>query len=182
MDANRLFIERCDQVAILLESHKELDLLDLAAKLRQLLFDQHSLADTVNTSPIRLEFRVGEWSEMPPGIPKPTLWTLEDGLDPETGAPTRGVVVLSRDEFGQYPVAYFQNHPIKVRDVIRYAAHVAGGIHHDPQPQPEYRVLHALSQSYGIGGLPLGVRQLKAIGRVGIRGMRPLIEDVKQRR
>jgi hypothetical protein len=43
MDAKTLFLERCKQVEALMQSHKEIDLLDLAAKLRQLLLDGDAL-------------------------------------------------------------------------------------------------------------------------------------------
>lgn len=180
MYSNGLFLERCDQVAILLESHKEIELLDLSALLRQLLFDEKSLVDTVNTRPIRLEFRVGAWPPM--FDPLPTHVSLEDELDPETGPPgISTAITLSRAEFARYPVTYFDGLSISVKDVIRYASNVAGGVHHDPSPRPEFRIMHALSQQIGWGGLPLGIRQLKAIGRVTLRALYPLIDDVKKR-
>ena len=108
MIPNRLFLERCDQMAILLESHKQIELLDLSAILRQLLFDKKSLVDTVNTESIKLEFRVGSWGEPPPI--KLTMDSLQDGLDPESDPANIEVLTLSRDEFAKYPVTYYEGH------------------------------------------------------------------------
>lgn len=180
MRPNKLFLERCDQMALLLESRKEVELLDLGGLLRQLLFDKKSLVDTVNTKPISLEFHVSAWPHIGTGGP-PTLFSLEDGLDPETAPPGMQTITLSRDQFGNYPVTYFQGQPVTVKDVIRYASNVAGGVHYDPQPRAEFDLMGVLSQRFGIAGLPLGIRQLKASARVTMRALYPLIEDVKKR-
>jgi hypothetical protein len=184
MEPNRLFLERCDQMRLLLESHKEIELLDLSAILIQLLWDHKTLVDQVNTKPSggrahKLKFRVGAWPPNPPGLPMPVLHSLEDGIDPETSRHGQ-FVVLTKDEFPSYPTTYFRGDPITVKEVVRYAANAAGGKHYDPIPKQEYEKIHMLSRSVGIGGLPLGVRQLKAIGRVTIRALYPLIEDVKK--
>jgi hypothetical protein len=48
MDAEKLFIERCNQIRELAQSHKEIDLLDLGANLRQLFVDDHPLVHQAN--------------------------------------------------------------------------------------------------------------------------------------
>jgi hypothetical protein len=47
MEARKLVVERCEQM---LASKKEIDCLDLAGNLRQLLADQHRLIDTANAT------------------------------------------------------------------------------------------------------------------------------------
>jgi hypothetical protein len=178
MNPNSLFIDRCEQMAQLLASHKQVELLDLSAILRQLLFDAKSLVDTVNTKPYKLRFHVGMWRSDPSGT---TLAALEDGLDPETSPPGKESTVVTRAQFASYPVVFFQGQRITVKDVIRYAANVAGGVHHDPQPAPEFLVMQGLSQQFGIGGLPLGIRTLKPIGRVSLRALRPVIDYARKR-
>ncbi len=87
MEADKLFLARCRQIASLLESHNEVDLLDLSSYLRALFLDQHALVDTVNAGPekVRLEFHVGTFSNQPDQFT--TLLSFEDGIDPQTRRP-----------------------------------------------------------------------------------------------
>ena len=48
MRAEPLFLRRCEQVANFLQSQSEVDLLDIARILRQIMMDNHSLMDTAN--------------------------------------------------------------------------------------------------------------------------------------
>ncbi|WP_156942657.1 hypothetical protein [Mesorhizobium sp. L48C026A00] len=70
---------------------------------------------------------------------------------------------------------------VTVRDIIRLTSHVAGSIHYDPKPKPEHEILDAFSKRLSVGGLPAGIRMLRAITRVSLRGLQPLIEDVRVR-
>ena len=76
MNPEPLFIQRCDQIVQLLNSVKEVELLDLGARLRQLIVDQHSLVGTVNSGKIKIRFRVNPIS-LPPGLPPPTFYHME---------------------------------------------------------------------------------------------------------
>jgi hypothetical protein len=75
-------------------------------------------------------------------------------------------------------VANGQEHTVK--DVIKFAANVAGGVHHDPKPKPEFGAIKEFSDRFGIGGLPAGIRQLMAIARVTLKAFRPLLEQLKK--
>jgi hypothetical protein len=84
MEADNLFLERCSQIERLMESNREIDLLDLAAILRQILLD--GLVHKANSIlRIRLTFRVGEFHY------RPDKYTQILGLEeevvplPETG-------------------------------------------------------------------------------------------------
>jgi hypothetical protein len=177
MEAEPLFIQRCEQIVLLLQSQKEMELLDLGGLLRQLLMDKFSLLDTANKNRVKPIFHVGQFTLQPD---KYTQWlALEDGLDPETRPPWKPSTNLTRDEFLRHVVIVANGVPISVKDVIFYAANIAGGVHHDPRSKTD--ALAVFSKHLGIGGLPAGIRQLKAIARVTIRSLQPVIEDVKQR-
>jgi hypothetical protein len=179
MDLNRLFLRRCDQVAELMASADEGDLVDLAGRLRQLLFDGNaSLVDKINPNKIPLQFVVGTF-RFPPE-PNSTL-SLQDGFDPETASPGKPSRTVSREEFSTYPVIYLGLQPITVREVVRYAALVAGGVHHDDKPRDEFKQIVDAAKRLHIGGLPFGIRDLMAIARVTIKGLQPLIEDVRRK-
>lgn len=167
-------------MALLLKSNEEIELLDLSGILLQLLLDKKSVVDTVNINRLKLEFHVGTW-RIPPH-PRTIFQTLEDGIDPETSRPGGPTMKLSRAKFLNHPVTYVEGgHYILVKDVIKYAANVAGGKHHDPKPRPEYYIIDALSQRVTGFGMPLGIHQLKSIARVTLRSFQPLVEDVEKR-
>ena len=175
-----LFLERYRQLSVAAEATTEISLLDLGAILRQLLADKHSLVDTANTGRLPLAFVVGEydpfWRSIP-GIPEPTLYSLEDGIDPED-IPNPVRVILTKDGFLAHQIAMSHGNAITIKDLIKYAANVAGGVHHDPSPKVEYQAVHAASEVFMIGGLPFGIRPLRAIARVTLRALKPLADSI----
>lgn len=181
MDPKQLFIARCKQLEELLKSNDELSAIDLSGILRQLLADQHSLVQTVNANKVPIRFLVKKIREMPQGLPPPTFLLLEDGLDPDTSPPIYPPPVeLTLGDFLNHVVLINKGQRHTVKDIIKFSANVAGGIHHDPRPKVEYAAIKAFSEMFGIGGLPAGVRQLRAISRVTLKALRPLIEDVEK--
>lgn len=170
-------------MAMLVASHDELDLLDLAGLLRKVMCDKHSLMDTANVRKIKVRFEVGCFGpSFGPG--DDPYWeyvafqSLEDGIDPQT-SPGGRTLTLNKDDFLKHEILYIYGKAHTVRDVIRFATNVAGGVHHDPNPNREYRLIKAASETLTIGGLPASIRQLKAITRVTLRGLEPLIEDLR---
>ena len=104
MDPNRLFIARCEQMSKLLQSDNEVELLDLSGVVRQLLFDKHSLVDTVNTNKIKLRWRVRGLGNTPPGLPVAAIHSMQDGLDPDTAPPFGEIFELTPNQFLQHVV------------------------------------------------------------------------------
>lgn len=179
MKPDILFLQRSEQINLLLDSHNEVDLLDLGGLIRQLLCDQYPLVQTVNVNKIPIEFEAGLFRQPPDA--QTELLLLEDGLDPQTRPPGSPSTKFDHQGFLNHVVIHHKGKQHTVRDVIKFASNVAGGVHHDPHPRPEYRDLASASEEWGIAGLPLSIRQLKAIARVTMRGIDPLISDVKTR-
>ncbi len=68
----------------------------------------------------------------PPGLPPPTISLLEDGLDPDTSPPIYPALLeLTLDEFLQHVVLFTNGQEHTVKDVIKFAANVARGVHHE---------------------------------------------------
>lgn len=172
MQPDQLLVERCNQIADQIASPLEIDKLDLAKNLRQLLLDDHPLVHKVNKDyRIKLSFHVGEFSA--PHPEGTTFAILEDGLDPETrppGAPSKRV---NFDGFIKHTVLILRGGEVTVRDIIKVASDVSGGVHHGV-PSEAQEALVSFAQHFGIGNLPAGIRQLQAIGRVTLRALRPL--------
>ncbi len=109
-------------MAGLLESQDELELLDLAAILRQFFADEKALVDTVNTRRIPVRFHVGLLTYPAVGF-APALLSLEDGIDPETGRPGRATTYLSSSgEFLNHGVMSSGEQVLTIKGVIKWAS------------------------------------------------------------
>jgi hypothetical protein len=177
MDAEQLFLERCRQIKSLMQSDREIDLLDLSALLRQLLNDR-PLVHQANSKPrLKLTFTVGLFRNPPDQYTE--VLSLEDGLDPDTrpaGSPSRQV---DFDGFINHKVLFLKGQGQSVLDVIKLGANVAGGVHRTDNPREKQKLIAEYSAKFGIGGLPGAIKQLKAIARVALKGFQPLIEALE---
>lgn len=179
MDVNSLFLERCRQVARLLESRNEIDHLDLAAILRQLFLDDYPLTHKVNQEfRLKLRFRVGKFRHEPDE--HTSFQSLEDGVDPETRPPGSQSQEVNFDGFINHKILFIKGRWHSIRDVIKHASDVQGGVHRS-DPKEQHRLIAAYSASFKIGGLPAAIRQLTAIGRIALRGLKPLIVAVEEK-
>ena len=179
MGPEELLLARCDQLSRLLESHEQIELLDLSGILRQLLLDDHPLIHKANSEHrIKLRFQVGHFRNRPDRYV--VAQTLEDGLDPDTRLPGSPTTEENLDGFLNHPVLYLRGESRSVRDVILFAANVAGGIHHSDSPREKQKQIAEFARQFGIGGLPAGLRQLKSIARVTLKGLRPLLEAIRR--
>jgi hypothetical protein len=178
MDAERLFIQRCERTGELAQSQKEIDMLDLAANLRQLLVDDYPLVHQANAeNRLKLTFRVGEFRNQPDQYT--AILALEDGLDPDTrppGSPSREV---NFNGFMNHRILFLKGKGHSVQDVIQMAANVAGGVHRTDNPSDKQKLIADYSRSVSIGGLPGAIRQLQAIARVALKGLSPLIAAIE---
>jgi len=173
MEADRLFLERCTQIEKLMQSDREIDLLDLSALLRQVLLE--GLVHKANSKHrIKLTFRVGEFHYQPDVYTQ--VLSLEDGLDPETARPGKASKEVDFDGLIGHTVLFLKGKRHSVGDVIKLAAIVAGGVHHVDNPREQQELIAEYSATHSIGGLPGAIRQLKPIGRVALKGFRPLID------
>jgi hypothetical protein len=104
-----------------------------------------------------------------------------DGLDPETSRPGRPTKEVNFEGFINHKVLTIDGQPHSVRDVIKFASDVAGGVHHTSNPAERQKLISGYSAIFGIGGLPGAIRQLKAIARVTLKGLRPLIDAAQKK-
>jgi hypothetical protein len=159
MDADRLFLERARQISKLMESHNEIELLDLSGHLRQLLVDAYPLIHKANERHrLKLRFKVGMFRQTPDQFV--LFQSLEDGVDPDCRPPGSPSKEVDLSGFLKYEVLFIKGSPRTVQDMIQFAANVAGGIHHTNNSSERQRIIAEYSTSMGIGGLPAGVRQL----------------------
>jgi len=183
MDAEVLFLERCNQIHILAQSLREIDILDIGGRLRQLFMDDKHLISTANKDKIKLRFEVGRFSEEPDPYEAYVVYhSLEDGVDPYLPGREREPLVLNMDDFLAHHIMTINGKRILIKDIISFTSHVAGSIHYDPRPKKDFEALSEFAKYFSLGGLPRGTRILKAIARVALRGLQPLVDDIKDRR
>jgi hypothetical protein len=178
MDAETLFLHRCQQLNEATKPTDELSMVDAAAKLRQLLLDSSALIHKANANHrLKLQFAVGDFRNKPDAYT--AILSLEDGLDPTTRPPGSPEKILSLDGFLGHPIVYLHTHPHSVRDVIKLCSDVLGGVHLTNNPKERQRLLADYSSSVSIGGLPGAIRQMAAICRVTLKGLEPLIYKIE---
>lgn len=123
---------------------------------------------------IKLEFEVTAPLNKPEDGDKNTLWSVQDGLDPETAVPGKKRLRLSRDQFFQTVVAIINGRSFTVRDVIQFEANVAGAVHAGAPRTEKEKALQSIGQSISVGGYAPALRQLLAIARVALRALQPV--------
>jgi hypothetical protein len=69
---------------------------------------------------------------------------------------------------------------ITVRDLIDQLAHIEGAVHSAAPSERREVLLREASRLLFIDGLPAGVRQIRSIARVVVRGLDPLRQTVAQ--
>ncbi len=180
MNPELLFLRRCEQAAILVRSEDEAELLDLAGLLRQMLLDKFKLMDGANKSGIKPTFHVGV-SHF--GSPDPyedkTFWTILQGLDPETRPPGSPSAEMTRDQFLAHVVINHFGDKITIKDIIKRAAEEEGGVYYDPRQKSS--AISKVNKIVLVKGFPIGTYHLKAITRVMLRGLQPIIDDARKR-
>lgn len=179
MDKSQLFIKTIEDIEERLTSHDEYEILMIAGLLRKLLLDSNPLMNQVNQEKrLKITFTVN-YRGVPQTPPIPFFWSIEDGIDPDTSVPhLSNPKKVNRDDFLKIPIILFNGRIIIVKDLILHMAHVEGAIHPGMPKSDEEKVLKELGQTLGIGGLPTGIRLLKAISRVVLKGLQQLKNEI----
>lgn len=160
----------------------EYGMLRAAALVRQLLLDSPSLMDVVN-KPYRLKIRFAVnrvVDEVPPG----SYWAVLDGLSPDIATSGYTVDIMDRRHFIQVQTLKMPgpNGTIRatVKDLIRVAAHVEGGVHVGDFESERERLL-ATTLKLNINGrdVTYAAKTMRAIGTITIRALVPLEEAVR---
>jgi hypothetical protein len=124
-----------------------------------------------------LQFEVCLPTPDPPNV-KPTVFSIQDGLDPETSRPGKIISRLSRDHFFKVKVLAINNKEYTIREIILFEANIMGGVHAGISKTEKEKILEKLNGEISIGGYAASLRQLKAIARVIIKAVTPLINKI----
>lgn len=183
VEVDRLFLETLDDLERRAGALDEYEVLMSAALLRKLLMDDTPLVDRVNRERrLRLRFRINassKYEQVVLGM-SPSVWSLGDAIDPETCPPPgmRAPFDATRDELLSRPVLLVHGEVFTVKHLIEQLAHIEGAVHSGSPKTHREEVLQQIERRLYVGGLPAGVRQMRSIARVVLRGLAPLREAV----
>ncbi|MEV6695524.1 hypothetical protein AB0M35_29090 [Micromonospora sp. NPDC051196] len=180
MDVDRLFLHTLRDLEERASATDEYKVLMSAALLRKLILDADRLVDQVNrTYKLDLRFRISSVSPFERMIydTNPLFWIIEDGLDPEI-LPISPPLDAKRDQFLTRRVMCFQGSWITVRDVIHQLANIEGAVHAGKAREQRQIAFREAEKFYSHGHLPGAISQVRTIGRIVVRGLRPLHDAV----
>ena len=179
MDANNLFLKTLRDIEKRLNDTDEYEILMIAGLLRKLLLDGDPLLDQVNREKkLKIAFTIN--AHKITSIPGMIFCSIEDAIDPETSPPhlckTENV---NKDKLLGTTIMTVNRTDIKIKDLISHIANVEGAIHAGKPRSEKEHVLQEIGKTLGIGGLPAGIRILKAISRVVLKGLMELKTEVE---
>ena len=170
-----LFLNTLTDLATRAADSDEYTVLGASALIRKLLIDSSPLVDQVNRKHrFKLTFEISESNPFIEGVPPPALWSVQDGLDPETSRPGKPRIKVNRDGLLSTVLAVVDGKSFTLREVVLFEANIMGGVHAGSAKEEKEKVLQSLDAWLAIGGHRASLRQLKAIGRVVLRGLEPL--------
>ncbi|MDP2018019.1 hypothetical protein [Hydrogenophaga sp.] len=170
-----LFLNTLRDLALRAAAEDEYTVLGCSALIRKLLIDGAPLVDQVNqTRRLKITFEISDSQPSVPGLSEPTVWSVQDGLDPESSRPGMPRKLANRDQLLSTVVAIVEGRSYTLRDVVLFEANVMGGVHAGSAREDKETVLQALNTQLTMGGHRASLRQLQAISRVVLRGLEPL--------
>ncbi len=170
-----LFLNTLRDLGVRIADADEYNILGASALIRKLLIDGSPLVDQVNQEHrLKLTFGISDSNPSIPGVPEPTFWSVQDGLDPDTSRPGKPRKVVNRDQLLSTVLAIVDGRSYTLREIVLFEANIMGGIHTGSPKEDKEKVLQVLNSGLAIGGYRASLRQLQAIGRVVLKGLEPL--------
>lgn len=181
MNNNALFINTLKDLQGKINSNDHYEILMAVALLRKLLIDGDPLVNKVNKNlRQKIEFTVSDRS-MPMDTDGLTFWSIQDGFDPETSIPHLSKPIrVNKDGLLKRSVILINSKLITVLDLIKFLSHVQGAVHSGSPKDDKDKLLKNAEKNLTVGGMPAGLRSIKAIGRVVLKGLDPLRRELSQ--
>jgi hypothetical protein len=86
-ETERLFVDVLDDLQAKIASQGAYEVLNASGLIRKLLLDDTPLVDQVNRKyRLKIMFEVAE-TGLPPGLPEPLMYSVQDGIDPGVAIP-----------------------------------------------------------------------------------------------
>jgi hypothetical protein len=173
-----LFVRRFDDLVLGLKARDNYEVVKVGAILRQLLLDDTPLIHKANRQHrLKLRFIVNDISskELPVQL---DVHFVASGLDPSMLSMATGTKSVSLDQFLGLQILSSKTNKFTIRELIKYAANKAGGVHHgDTLDGREAELLRILEKVGGLGFSPITLA-LRSIARVTLTTLAPLREAI----
>jgi len=174
-----LFVRRFDELVDGLRARDDFELLKVASVLRSLLIDERALIHQVNAElRHKIRFRVNDVGTIEDVPIRPDVLFHGVNLDPATVRIESGIKELTLAKFLKQSVIEAEDTTVTIRDVIKFAANKAGGVHFDPKrTNEEKRLDRVVDRLSALGVHSLGIA-LQTISRITLVALRPLREAI----
>jgi len=175
-----LFLKTYRDIEKRLKEEKPYEILQISALVRKLFFDDFPLVDQVNRSyKEKIFFEIAKTQLYPPGLPAPTYFSVQDGLDPGTARPGKQRLQIKRDKFFKTPILLVNGKEYSIREIILFEANIMGGVHAGFAKTDNEKKLKQIDNLF-VGGYRTSLRQLKAIARIILKALKPLKEKIEK--
>jgi len=183
--AEWLFVEtvddlrrRCGEPA----SRSRYELLGIAPLLRKLLLDGSPLLQTVQIArpEVAIEFRIRPWKSEGRGIEEEGLQRyLGLGGEELFGGP-EDAAITTVEEFKDVIVGVAGGSDLTVRSVVRYYAHVEGGVHFGVPREPGEPMLGSMAPLL-LGHSTGQIQILAHLGHIVVAALEPMCRSILER-
>ena len=179
-ETERLFLRTLEDIENRIESNDSYEVLGLSGLIRKLFFDDNPLVDQVNrTYRRKIKFVITAFDPtfFETMLSTETIFYFED-VDPEIPFPNQPIIEISRDQFFSTRVLIVESKTYSIREIILFEANVMGGIHAGTPKTEEEKTLASINGFCVGGNTRVPTRQLLGIGRIIIKALSPLREDI----
>lgn len=178
MDDDHLFLLTLEDLETCLRLPTEYNLLRTAALLRKLLLDASNLLTRVNRGhrlKLRFRFVRHELVEMPGARLVAAALTVQPGPQ----SPIEGHIVEGPvRQLLAAPGGFFMGHLASIKDLIRHASNIEGGVHRGDPKSDDERMLRSYGEVLWFNDLPAYLRAIQGVGQVVLEGLAPLRDAV----
>ncbi|MBP1325482.1 hypothetical protein JOF28_000714 [Leucobacter exalbidus] len=179
--AEWLFVETVDDLrrrSTNPETRTRYELLGIAPLLRKLLTDGKALLNTIKTTrpEVPIEFHIRSWNEIEDklaaaGLPR----HFGNGGERIIGDP--GGPAVGLEQFLKTDIGVAEGNDLSVKSVIRYYAHVEGGVHFGKPAEPGESTLNGMAPLL-LGHSTGQIQILGSLGQIAVDAMEPLRQSI----
>ena len=182
-EIEKLFLRTIQDMESRIKAPDAYEVLGLSGLIRRLFLDDNPLVDQVNrVYRQKIKFVITDPNSQYTQIvlsTKPSFYSVQDGLDPDTALPNKVKIEVNRDQFFGTMVLMIEGKPYSIREVVLFEANIMGWIHAGAPKTDKERALAEINNLYIGGSTRAATRQLQAIGRIIIKALQPLREAVQ---
>ncbi len=184
-EREELFCDTLDDLREKVANPTMYNLIRCSGLLRQLLLDANSLLNTVNRKHrTKITFFMPIFDATPdPDHPLSGALTyseLPDLIDPDVDDPKAPKAQRSLKDFLGFVPIWSRGAQLTVKDIIRYEAHVRGGVHTGDAKEAGDHAAETLNEFVMYGDRPLSLYHIRGIAKCAIHALTPLEQRIRR--